>query len=196
MGAHHGQHDVGSVAGRDHRHAFGQPLQHMLGGHAGDQHVHHLAGQQRFVATDHRAVDGTLQLGDRRGAQERLLGQHVALLVEPLQGRRDRRHLRRLTAIGHHRRGVGMLGGQLGQAQLDDLRDFVGGAVLGAHRQQDRRAEVHRDAGVDAEFARGGDIGVVAADDHHRVALVGHPVEPVHDVGDARRRDRRAAAGS
>ena len=31
-----------------------------------------------------------------------------------------------------------------------------------------------------------GDIGVVAADDHHRVALVGHLVEAVDDVADGR----------
>ena len=156
----------------------------MLGGHAGDQDAQHFAAEQCFIAADQRAVDGVTQLGHRRCDQQRLLGQHVALRLEPLQRRRDRRHLRRLTAVGDHRRGVGVLGGQLGQAQLDDLRDFLGGAVLGLHRQHDRRAEVGRDAGVDAQFARRGDVGVVAADDQHGVALVGHLVEPVHDVGD------------
>ena len=45
-------------------------------------------------------VDGVTQLGHGRCAQDRLLGQHVALLLEPLQGRRDRRHLRRLAHPG------------------------------------------------------------------------------------------------
>lgn len=33
------------------------------------------------------------------------------------------------------------------------------------------------------ELARGGDVGVVAADDQHRVAMVGDPVEAINDLG-------------
>ncbi len=43
MRTHNCQHDVGSVARRDDGNAFLQPLQHVLGGHAGHQHMHRLA---------------------------------------------------------------------------------------------------------------------------------------------------------
>ncbi len=72
----------------------------------------------------------------------------------------------------------------LGQAHVDDLGDLLGAAVLGLHREHDGRAEVGRDARVRRQLARRGDVGVVAADDQHRVALVGHPVIPVDDVAD------------
>ena len=68
MGAHHGEHDVGAVTGRDDRDALGQPLQHVLGGHAGDQHAERLALEQLLVAADHRAVDGSLKIGRPTGA--------------------------------------------------------------------------------------------------------------------------------
>ena len=50
MGTHHGEHHVGAVAGGDDGHALGQPLEHMLGRHAGHQHIHRLARQQRRIA--------------------------------------------------------------------------------------------------------------------------------------------------
>ena len=79
---------------------------------------------------------------------------------------------------------MGVLGGQLGQTHLDDVGDLLGAAALGPHRQQHRRAEVDRDTGVDAQLSGAGDIGVVAADDDHRVALGGHRVIPLDDVVD------------
>ena len=103
-----------------------------------------------------------------------------------LQRLGDGGHLRRVATVGHHRRGVGVLAGDLGETQLDDLGDLVGRAVLGLDRQHDRCAEVGGDAGVGVQLAGRGDVGVVAADDHHGVALVGHLVVAVDDVGDRR----------
>ena len=184
MGTHDSEHDIGSVARRDDGHALLQPLQHMLGGHARHQHMHRLARQQRRIAADHGALDGFLQLGHRWGDQQRLLGQHVALRLELLQRGGHRVHLARVAAVGHHRRGVCVLGRNLGQTYVDDLGDLIGGAVLGLHRQHDGRRKVGSDARVRRQLARCGDVGVVAADDQHRIAPVGHPVIPVDDVAD------------
>ena len=79
-----------------------------------------------------------------------------------------------------------MLGRDLDEAQFDDLSDLGRRAVLGLDRQHDRCAEVGRDAGVGVQLARGGDVRVVAADDHHGVTLVRYLVEAIDDVGDCR----------
>ncbi len=72
----------------------------------------------------------------------------------------------------------------LDQTHVDDLGDLFGGAALGLHREHDRRAEVGRDPRVHGQLAGSCDVGVVAADDQYRVALVGYVVIPVDDVGD------------
>ena len=144
----------------------------------------HLAFAQLGVAADRCPVHGLLQFGHRRRRQQRLFGQHIAARREHVQRLGDRGEFGRRATVGHHRRGVGMLGGQFGQAHLDDTGDLVGGAAFGAHRQQHRRAEVDRDPGVDRELGGAGDVGVVAADDHHRVARLRHRVIAVDDVGD------------
>src|SRR5882757_7335571 len=187
MGTDDGQHDVRAVTRRDHLHPVVQPLQHVLGRHARHQKARRLPAQQIVVATDQRAVHGFAQLGDRRGHQQRLLRQHVALQrlrLDPRQSLGDGLHLLRVAAVGHHRCGVRVLARDLGKAQFDDVRDLVGRTVLGPHRQHHRRAEVDRDARVGAQLAWRGDVGVVAADDDHRIALFGHPVEAVDDVGE------------
>ncbi len=184
MGAHHGKYDVGAVTRRDDRDAVGEPFQHVLSGHACDQHAHHFALEQLGVATDHPAFDGPLKIAHRGRDQQRLLGQDVRLRGESLECFGDGRHVCGLTAIGHHGRGVCMLAGDLDKTQFDDLSDLLRRAVLRLDRQHDRRAEVGRDTGVGVQLARGGDIGVVAADDHHGVTAVGHVVEAVDDVGD------------
>lgn len=56
MGASDGQHHVRAVAGSNHRHAIGQPLQHMVGGHTRGQHAHHLTFAQRNITAYHRPV--------------------------------------------------------------------------------------------------------------------------------------------
>ena len=96
----------------------------------------------------------------------------------------DGTHFRRVASVGDHRRGVGTLSRQFGQTDLDDAGDLFGGAVVGAYHQQHRRAEIDRDPGVDREFGRAGDIGVVATDDHHRVARLCHGVIRLDDAGD------------
>ncbi len=187
MRARHGQHDVRTVARRDHGHRVVQALQHVLGGHARHQHAGGLPAQQGFVAADERAVHGVAQLTDRRRDQQRLLGKHVALQalrLDPCQSLGDRIQCLRIATVGHHRRGVRVLPCDLGKAQLDHVGDLVGSTVLGPHRQHHGRAEIDRDARVGAQFARRRDVGVVAADDDHRVALLGHPVEAVDDVGE------------
>ena len=77
MGTHHREHDVGAVAGGDDRDAVGEPFQHVLGGHARDQHVHHFALEQLGVAADDGAVDGALKVAHRGRDQQRLFGQHI-----------------------------------------------------------------------------------------------------------------------
>ncbi len=105
---------------------------------------------------------------------------------KPSQRLGDSSHLRGVAPVGHHGRGVGVLAGDLDQAQLDDLGHLGRRAVLGLDRQHHRRAEVGRDAGVGVELARCRHIGVVTADDHHGVATVGHLVVAVDDIGDGR----------
>ena len=186
MGAHDCEYDVGAVARSDDRDAVGEPLQHVLGGHACDQHAHHFALEQLLVAADHRALDGVLKIAHRGRVQQGLFGEHVGLRRDVLQRFGDRGHLCRLTPVGHHRRGVCVLAGDLDEAQFDNLSDLGRRAVLGLDRQHDGCAEVGRDAGVGVQLARGGDVRVVAADDHHGVTPVCHVVEAVDDVGDGR----------
>ena len=87
-------------------------------------------------------------------------------------------------AVGDDRRGMCVLVVQLGQAHLDHMGDLGRCPVGSLDREHDGRAEVDRDAGVHAQLAGGGDVGVVTADDQHGVALLGHAVEPVDDLGD------------
>ena len=77
-----------------------------------------------------------------------------------------------------------MLGRRLRQADVDDLSHLFGGAVLGLHREHDGGAQVGRDARIRRQLTGCGDVGVVAADDQHRVAVVCHPVIAVDDVAD------------
>ena len=77
-----------------------------------------------------------------------------------------------------------VLGVQLGQTHLDGVGDLLGAAALGPHRQHHRRAEVDRDARVDAQLGGAGHVGVVAADDDDHVAFGGHRVIPLDDVVD------------
>ncbi len=184
MRARHCQHHVGAVAGGDDGYPFGETLQTVLRGHARHEHTHHLAAQQRFVPVHQHSADGGTEVGDGRCHQQRLLGQHVDVGSEVLARLGDGVHLGRVAPVGHHRGGVGVLEGQFGQAQLDHLGDLRGSAVPGPHREHHRRAEVHRDAGVHAQLRRGGDVGVVGADDDHGVAAGGHRVVAVDDVGD------------
>lgn len=77
-----------------------------------------------------------------------------------------------------------MLGDQLGQAQLGDLRDLRGGPVRGAHRQHDGGTQVDGDARVDGQLAGAGDVGVVTAHDDDGIARVGNVVVALDDLGD------------
>ena len=197
MGAHHREHHVGAVARRDDGDAVGQPFQHVLGGHARDQHVHHLAVEQLGVAADQRAFDGVAaarpptarpaaapRAARRTSARMRFSASATAAICDGSQ------RLATTAAVWACWPAIST------RHSSTTWATSVGVRSLALHRQHDRRAEVGRDAGVDVQLARRGDVGVVAADDHHRVALVGHLVVAVDDVGDAPRRDHRAAAGS
>ena len=76
-----------------------------------------------------------------------------------------------------------MVGGQLGGAQVRELSNLLDAAPSASNRQQDRRSQVHGDAGVEAQFAGACDVGVITSDDHDGVALLGHGVVLRHDVG-------------
>ena len=132
-----------------------QPLQHMVGRHAGDHHPHHFAVHQRGVTADQGAVHRGLQIGHRRRHQQRLIRHGVGFRRERAQRLGDRGQLRWLATVGHHGSGMRVLCAQLGQAHLDGVGDLLGAAVLGPHRQHHRRAEVDRDPRVDAQLARG-----------------------------------------
>ena len=62
------------------------------------------------------------------------------------------------------------------------MDDVVGSPVLGPHGKHDGGAEIHRDARVDGQLAGRGDVGVVAADDQHRVARLDLRLHPHHGV--------------
>ena len=159
----------------------------MLGGHARDQHAEHLAAQQRLVAADQRAVHriAAARPPTGRPAAAPRAARSSSARRTRCSASRDGVQSRRVAAVGHHGRGVGVLAGQLGQAQLDDLRDVVGGAVVGAHREHHGRAEVDGDPRIRRQLARRRDVGVVAADDHARRRTgLRHLVVAVDDVGD------------
>ena len=185
MGAEHSEDDVGAVTGSDHRDPLGQPLQHVLGGHACHQNVQCLARQQFGVAPQHRALDSGLQLGNRRRDQQRFFGQHITSGAEPAQRGRDVGHARRIASVDHHRGSMSVLGGDLVDTQFDHLRDLIGRAALGLDGEHDRGAEVGRDPGVHRQLAGCRDVRVVAAHDQHRVAFVCDMMEAVDDVTDA-----------
>ena len=121
MSTDDGKHHVGAVAGGDHRDALSEPFQHVLGGHARNEHVEHLAPEQFAVAADQRAVHGAFQVADRRGDEQRFFWQHIRLRFETRQRLGHRGHLLRVAAVGHHGGGVSVLTRDLDQAQLDDL---------------------------------------------------------------------------
>ena len=90
-----------------------------------------------------------------------------------------------VATVGHHRGGVGVLAGDLRQTQFDDLRDLVRAcgpwrctaSTTGAPRLAAMRALTST-----ARWAR--DVGVVAADDQHRIALARPPGGTVDDVAE------------
>ena len=102
-----------------------------------------------------RAFDGLAQIAHRRRDQQRLLGQHVGL-------RRRMLFSASATAaicVGSHRLATTAAVWACWPAisarhSSTTWATSVGRAVLGPHRQHDRRAEVGRDAGVGVQLAR------------------------------------------
>ena len=184
MSTEHREDDIGAVARRDDRDTVGESLQDVLCRHPGDQNIEHLTVQERRVALHDRALDRGLQLGNRRRHQQRLLRQHIAALSDLLQRLPNLGELGRITPGGHHRRGVGVLSGDLVDAHLDDLGNLLRSASLAFDGEHHRRAEVGRDAGVDRQLAGRGHVGVVAADHEHGIAPIRDPVIPVDDLAE------------
>ena len=144
-----------------------------------------------------RPVHRALQIGHRRRHQQRLLGQHVGLRARiaaaprrprpAVTGRTGWRPRPRCAHAGRRARP---------DTARRRARPRSGVRPLARTASTHRRAEVDRDARVDAQLGGAGDVGVVAADDHHRVALVGDARGSGRRSRRSRRRGRRAAADS
>ena len=96
----------------------------------------------------------------------------------------DRVELVGVAAVRDHRGGWACCAVSLGRHRSRRAARPRRGCGRALHREQHRRAEVHRDPRVEAEFARAGHVGVVAADDHDGVALLRHLVVPVDDLAE------------
>ena len=182
MRVHEGEQDVGAVGGNNHDHPLGQPLQNVLGGHAADHDAQRLAMQQFRIAAVDPAVYCVAQLGDRRCGEQTDLGQRPGRHPDRSQRRADRVQLVGIAPVGDHRHQVCLLPSQLVLTHVHQMRDLGRRAPEAADRKQHRRAQVHRDARVEVQLARADDVGVVAADDHHRVAFGGDRVVPQYDL--------------
>ncbi|SLC93303.1 Uncharacterised protein [Mycobacteroides abscessus subsp. massiliense] len=91
-----------------------------------------------------------------------------------------------VATVGDDVGGVCALRLELAQTDLGQRRHLVGRPIESLDGQQDRCAEVDRDAGIGAQLAGARDIGVVTTDDHHGVAALRHRVISVNDLGDCR----------
>ena len=184
MGTGHGEYDVRAVSGGDDDGTLAESFQHMFGGHPRDHHVHHFPREQRFIAVHQGSLDRHAELGHGRCHKQRFLGNHVDRRPKTLAGLCDGRHLSRIATVGDHRCGVRVLRGQLNQAQCDGRSDLIWCAVETPHREDHRRSEIDRDAGVHTQLGGRGDVGVVRAHDHHGVATAGNRVVAIDDIGD------------
>ncbi len=169
--------------------AVGQLLQQVLDRHGADHDVERLALQELRVADHEATADGLHQGADRRCAEQPVVrhgpgGQVVA------QRRAHREQALLGAAVGDDAEHLGVLRPQLGDGDLRHGAHLVRLAVRAAHDEQHRRAEVGRDARVERELGRPGDVGVVRADDDHDVAA---PLDVVVPRDDAR--ERRLGVG-
>ena len=85
LGGEHAEHHLGTVAGRDDDRAVEQPVEHVRQRHRGDHDAGGLLRQQRLLTADQRAVAGGHQVGHRRRAQQRLVGQRERRYAEPVE---------------------------------------------------------------------------------------------------------------
>src|SRR5699024_8052159 len=83
----------------------------------------------------------------------------------------------------HHRRQCGVRSAQLGGGDVHQLAYVVRLAVPGGDHQHDGGAQVGSDPRVVGELGGAGHVGVVRADDHHRIAPGGDLAVAGHDRG-------------
>src|SRR5690606_11239821 len=89
-----------------------------------------------------------------------------------------------VAPVGDDAGGRGVAVGDLGEADLGDRGDLVGGAPGAADDEQHGRTEVGGHAGVEGELGGPGDVGVVGADDDDGVAAVVGDAVAVDDRGE------------
>ena len=85
LGGEHAEHHLGPVAGRDDDRAVEEPVEHVRQRHRRDHDAGRLLRQQRLLTADQRAVARGHQVGHRRRAQQRLLGQRERRYAEPVE---------------------------------------------------------------------------------------------------------------
>src|SRR5690606_25733275 len=148
----------------------------------------HLAREQLGVTHREPPADGLHERTDRRGDEERLLGQRPRR-----HGALERAaHLDRVARapVRDHADRLGVVRRELAERDVDRVLDLVRGALVARDDEQHGRAEVRRDARVERQLGRARDVGVVRTDHDDGVALARHRVEARDD-----RRERGLLVG-
>ena len=172
VGGEDAEDHLGTVAGSDDERAVEEPVQHVGQGHRRDHQAGDLARQLALVTAHQATVAGRHQVTHGGRTEQRPLwqgeGRHV---VAPQRCRRPvgGRGVDAVRDDGEERRVVGS---ELGLRHRGCRAHLVDTPPLAVEDQQDRRAEVGGDPGVEGELRRCADVGVVASDDHHGVALL------------------------
>ena len=163
---------LGTVAGRDDERTVEEPVQHVGQGHRRDHEAGDLARQLALVAAHQAAVAGRHQVTHRGRTEQGLLGQGEGRHAVAPQRRRRPLGGRGVHPVGDDGEERRVVGSELGLRHRGCRAQLVDAPPLAVEDQQDRRAEVGGDPGVEGELRRCADVGVVAADDHHGVALL------------------------
>ena len=181
MGEQRREEHVRPVPRHDHDRPLGQPREHVLHRHRGDDHAERLALEQLGIPGDQRGRGRLEQGGDRRCDEEGILRDrpHGQLLIvdRGFDRRLDLRQLVGVRAVGDDRQQLGMRAVQLGGGEFGDLTHALRGTCGGAVRrpspehEQNRRPEVRGDARVEAQLGGAADVGEVGAEDDDGVAL-------------------------
>ena len=183
-GGQHPEHDLRAVPGRQHQRALGQVVQHGRQRGRGDHHGPHVAVQLGRVA-DHDPRPGLLgHLAHGRLHQHRVVREDVGVGPGP-----DRGHVQRVDAVGDDadHRGVREL-----LPRVPDRGDDVGrGLAPPGDDREHGRAEVVGQPPVQRELRRRGDVGEVAADAEHGVAVPLQLPESLHHAADQLVRTQR-----
>ena len=185
----HAEHDLGTVARDDDHGALEEPVEHVWASIiAATTSPVALAVEQRGVAADQRAVAGRHQVGDRRGAQQRLLGQrpdrHGA---EPLVHRSDHRLALLVRHLVDHQPGdVRVVRTRRRHCGRHAGGELAGVAVAGRGDQHERGPEVGGDGRVGRELGGRHDVGEVGAHHEHDVVALCDGVVAVDDGPEGR----------